>query len=530
MKYALYFYAALLACFTPLSSQSFRIFDVKDYGAHGDGITADTRAIQSAINDASVSGGKVLLAGGRFLSGTIFMKSNVTLEIAEGAVLLGSTHPGDYPDTISNLQSYNDIFLSKSLIYGDNLSNISIAGKGTIDGQGAAFRVTTKVKPDRYRNRPFGIRFIRCTNILIENIRMRNSAMWMQHYLACEFLTIRGITVYNHANQNNDMMDIDGCKNVIISDCFGDTDDDALTLKSTSGFINENITVTNCVLSSHVNGIKFGTETIGGFKNISISNIVIKPSEKKETIFGLPGGIGGIVLEIVDGGTMEGVTISNVAMNGVQTPIFMRLGNRGRTIREGMPKPAAGVMNNIRLANITAVNAGNIGSSIHGIPGHRIENIFLDNISLAYAGGEMKSVREIPEEKEEEYPESSMFGTLPAYGFFIRHASGVHLRGITLTRNSGDNRPAVMLDDIEEADLDGVQGMIGPGAESFLKFVNVRNAFIDHVRPHGSTGAFLSAAGGESANINLYHNDYSSAKNIVTVSEEPLKSKIRIHK
>ncbi len=188
--------------------------------------------------------------------------------------------------------------------------------------------------------------------------------MWMQQYLACEYLTVRGINVFNHSNKNNDMIDIDGCKNVIISDCFGDSDDDALTFKSTSGRINENITVTNCVLSSHVNAIKLGTEAIGGFKNITISNVVIKPSEKVETIYGTSKGVGGIILEMVDGGIMDGINISNVRIDGVQTPIFLRLGNRGRTIRPDMKKPSVGIMRNISLSNISATGASEIGSSI----------------------------------------------------------------------------------------------------------------------------------------------------------------------
>ncbi|MGE5810347.1 MAG: glycoside hydrolase family 28 protein, partial [Ignavibacteria bacterium] len=195
------------------------IFNVVDYGAKGDGISLDTKAIQSAINDAGLDGGRVVLPPGTYLSGTIFMKSNITLEITEGAVLLGSTNISDYPDTVPSFNSYNDVFLTQSLIYGDKLNNVLITGSGTIDGQGSSFKVITKVKPERYRNRPFVIRFIECKNILIENVKMKNSAMWMQHYLACDYLTVRGIKVYNHANQNNDMIDIDGCRNVIVSDC-----------------------------------------------------------------------------------------------------------------------------------------------------------------------------------------------------------------------------------------------------------------------------------------------------------------------
>ena len=174
--------------------------------------------------------------------------------------------------------------------------------------------------------------------------------MWMQHYLACENLRVTGIRVYNHANQNNDMIDIDGCRNVIVSDCYGDTDDDALTFKSTSEHACENITVTNCILSSHCNAIKCGTESTGGFKNFTISNCIIRPSDDKEPIFGKPEGISGISLEIVDGGVMEGITISNISMDGPEVPIFIRLGNRARKHMTEAETPPVGQLSDVIIS------------------------------------------------------------------------------------------------------------------------------------------------------------------------------------
>ena len=503
------------------------VFNITDYGAKGDGITLDTKAIQSAINDAAENGGRVVIPGGKYLSGTIFMRSNVTIDLTEGAVLLGSTNIEDYPDTIPSLKSYNDVFLTQSLIYGENLSNISITGRGTIDGQGSAFKVTTRKKPDRYRKRPFVIRFIACKNILIENIAMKNSAMWMQQYLACKYLTVRGINVYNHANQNNDMIDIDGCKNVIISDCYGDTDDDALTFKSTSGSINENITVTNCVLSSHCNAIKFGTETIGGFKNVSISNVVVKPSASKNKIYGLSAGIAGIVLSIVDGGIMDGITISNIRIDGVQTPIFFRLGNRGRTIRENMSKPPVGIMRNINISNVIATNVSNIGSSINGIPGHYIENVSLNNISIQYeGGGSLKDSIQIVPEKEEQYPESNMFGKLPAYGFFVRHVKGLTLNNFNLSVKNNEKRPALIINDAENVNVYGFKGYIDKKANSFIELFNTKNIFIYNSGPIDSTKCFLDARGEKTKNINLTGNDYLNSEKIFEVSDGARKENI----
>jgi polygalacturonase len=502
--------------------KSLNIFDVRDFGAAGDGVTLDTKSIQAAINESAENGGgRVILPAGKYLSGTLFMKSNVTLEISEGAVLLGSTNIEDYPDTIPSFQSFNDAFLTQSLIYGDNLQNIAVVGRGTIDGQGSNFVVTTREKPERYKKRPYVIRFIECENILIENLTMKNSAMWMQQYLACEFLTIRGINVFNHANQNNDMMDIDGCRNVIISDCFGDTDDDGITFKSTSGRISENIAVTNCVISSHVNAIKFGTESIGGFKNVSISNITIRPSAKETTIYGVSKGVGGLILELVDGGIMDGITISNIRIDGVQTPIFLRLGNRGRTIREGMPKTPAGSMKNISISDVIATGASDIGSSIHGIPGHMIENVSLNNINISYSGGGTleDADRNMPE-KEEDYPESYMFGKLPAYGFYIRHVKGISLNNIRLHYEGTEKRPAFILHNIENAELNGITAKIDREASSFIKMESVKNSYVHGSKPIGNTKTFLHVIGSGSKNINLSNNFYSDAVEILKLSND----------
>ncbi|MCK4749104.1 MAG: glycoside hydrolase, partial [Bacteroidales bacterium] len=321
---------------------------------------------------------------------------------------------------------------------------------------GEAFKVITKKKPDRYLNRPYVIRMIRCQDVLIRDVTMQNSAMWMQHYLACEGVTISGIKVYNHCNQNNDMIDIDGCRNVIISDCFGDTDDDALTFKSTSPAACENITVTNCVLSSHCNAIKFGTESIGGFRNITISNCVIKPSHDTIPIFGFAGGISGISLEIVDGGCMDGITLNNISMDGPEVPLFIRLGNRARKYIPEAPLPGVGSLSNVCISNIIARNTGKTGCSITGIPGHPIRNIQLSNLMLEFSGGVKTPVNpsDIPE-MEDHYPECTMFGELPAYAIYIRHAENISISNSRVWCVEKDARPPFYSEDVMGLDLRG---------------------------------------------------------------------------
>ncbi len=417
-------------------------FPVERYGAMGDGITLNTTYIQAAIDARSeAGGGRVVMDKGIFLSGTLVMKSHVELHIKKGAILLGSTDPSHYPEMSTPYRFYGDEWVKQSLIFGYGLEDTGLSGKGIIDGQGAAFQVTTKAKPDRYRNRPFLIRFTECTGLVVEDLTLQNSAMWMQHYLACDNVVISGITVFNHCNKNNDMIDIDACRNVVIKDCKGDTDDDALTLKSTSPRACENVTIINCELSSHCNAIKMGTESTGGFKNITIKDCVIIPSAQKEVIYGLPEGISGISLEVVDGGVMEGIFISGVKMDGPEVPLFIRLGNRARPHMEGVATPPVGRLEGLLIEKLVALNAGPTGCSISGIPGHPVKDIKLSNFELQFRGGVKRTgvADEVPE-LEDLYPEATMFGTLPASVFYLRHIEGIEISDIRLEFKEADER------------------------------------------------------------------------------------------
>ncbi len=426
------------------------VYQVTDFGASGDGQTINTPFIQKAIDSCAESGGgRVAIGPGIFLTGTLVLKDNVELHVREGATLLGSTDILDYPELVTGYRFYGDEWVKQSLIFGANLNNISITGKGVIDGQGEAFEVATKIKPDRYRNRPYLIRFTQCTHVTLKEITLQNSAMWMQHYLACEGVLIDGIKVFNHCNKNNDMIDIDGCRDVLITRCVGDTDDDAVTLKSTSPRLCENITISDCVLSSHCNAIKLGTESTGGFKNITITDCLVKPSGKEEVIYGLPGGISGISLEVVDGGAMDGIYISNVLIEGPEVPIFVRLGNRGRPYIEGMEKPSTGSVQNITIQNIIATNVGITGCSVTGIEDYPVRNVSLQNIIMELPGGisgNGDAIR-VPE-LEDSYPESTMFGMLPASVLYMRHVEQISLSKFVVSFHEPDNRYHLAADDV----------------------------------------------------------------------------------
>ncbi len=484
---------------------------VRQFGAVGDGKTEDTDALQRAIDTAhDTGGGTVVLPPGTYLTGTLFMKSRVTLHLAREAVLLGSADVEDYPINRCAFPSVTDRYCARALIWGEGLEDIGIVGQGTIDGQGGQFRDNRLSEQERdklldhwedagryrpltgYINRPYIIRLVSCRNILIEGITLRDSPMWMQHYLDCDSVTVRGISVYNHVGRNNDMIDIDCCRNVVITDCFADTDDDALTLKSTAGRPTENVTVSNCLLSSHCNAIKAGTESNGGFKNITITNCVIRPSADSEKIAGRNEGLAGIALEIVDGGTLDGVTISNIAMVGETTPIFLRLGNRARPIKPSAPKPSVGTFRNVILSNIVATGAGAVGCSIAGLPDHPIENVTLSNIRISFVGGGTKEHAQaaVPENPTK-YPECTMFGTLPAYGFYCRHVAGLTLRSVDLRFAKPDHRPALVCDDVRDLAVDAFSAQTSAEASAQIVLDNTRDALIRGCCPPPTAAVFL---------------------------------------
>ncbi|MBU4459252.1 MAG: glycoside hydrolase, partial [Verrucomicrobia bacterium] len=465
---------------------------------------------------ASAGGGTVRLAGGRFLSGTIRLRSHVTLHIEGGATLLGSTNILHYPHHIPAIRSYTDTYVKQSLIVGEDLEDIGLVGRGTIDGQGPAFRMADRNRP--YENRPYLIRLIHCRDILVEDLRLRRSPMWMQHYLGCERLVMRGVHVWNFGNANNDALDIDGCKDVAVSGCVFESDDDAITLKSTFERPCEGVTIGGCVARSHCNAIKMGTESSGGFRDISIANCVVTSPLETNTTYGCPRGMGGIALELVDGGRLERVAIANVTIRGVMVPLFLRLGDRARPYREGMAPPPPGSFRDVTLQNIVATDVGRVGCSITGLTNAILENVSLANIQFRFEGGGAralteKSVAELPRN----YPEGRMFGELPAYGFYCRHVKGLRFSGIRLQTDAPDLRHAMVFDDAEGVVVDGLDADFATGAAALLRFVQTRGAVVRGCQPRAPGGTFVSLAGDATRDIALLGNDLSGAASVADI-------------
>lgn len=442
-------YFLLLMAFAHLTLSA-RDFDITEFGATSDTTMLSTSAIQNAIDECSrEGGGRVVVPPGNFKTGSILLKSNVHLYLEEGATIYGSTDIKDYVPVTSSYVSLRTGIPTIQLIYADSVENVSITGFGTIDGRGKAFPKLSW--NDEGITRPHLLRIIRGKDISVRGITLKNSACWMQHYLACDRLKIDGITVFNRNNYNNDALDLDGCHNVTVTNIIADSDDDAITLKSTSPRLCEDVVISNCVVSSHCNAIKLGTETNGGFRNIIIRGITVKPSDDQSTqFFGYPGGIGhsAISLEIVDGGTMSNIDISDITISGTESPIFIRLADRARPYSKDHPVENVGSISGVVLHDILIDEAGPTGSSITGIENHPIKDILLHDIKIRHAGGQ--PITPVPtDEKIKEYPEATMWGILPAQGFWLNHTKDIIFRNVTVDAISQDSRPIYVIDDSE---------------------------------------------------------------------------------
>jgi uncharacterized protein YjbI with pentapeptide repeats len=490
-------------CFAANAPTAEVLYDIRAYGAIPDGRTLCTDAIQQAIDKcSSEGGGTVYLPPGRFVSGTVRLKSGVTLRLDAGCTLLGSINLGDYPPTSPALHSYTDTYTDKCLIYGEKLERVAITGRGVIDGQGAAFK-----GPERVR--PYMIRLVECRDVTVEGVTIKDSPMWVQHYLACDDVRISGITVRSHVNANNDGLDIDSCRRVTVTGCNIDSGDDAIVLKSTSARPCTEIVVSNCILRSTCNALKMGTESNGGFQNIVLTGCTIYDTH-----------LAGVALEIVDGGTMDRVVVSDITMIGVGAPLFLRLGNRARSFKEGMDKPGIGQMRNVTISNIEATGANPTGCALAGIPEAKIENVTLSNIRLSFAGGGTaeEASSAVPEEADK-YPEYAMFGRLPAYGLYCRHIKGLKLANVQLQLAGDDKRHAVVFEDVKDAGIDDLDAPSFSGAAPLLRLTDVQDIFIRNCKPQAGTQTFLSLQGAQTSGVTLTGNDFHNVKKVIEMGD-----------
>jgi polygalacturonase len=446
-------------------------FNITNYGAIGDAETVNTQAIQKAIDEASEKGGgKVIVPSGQFVTGALFLKTNVELHLEKGARLLGSTNRLDYGENEAN-----------ALIYANDQQNISVTGQGIIDGQGAEVvknlyvhlrsgRLADDqyhVKRPREHSRPELLAFEQCSKIRVSGVTLKNSAAWVLTFRNSSEIVVDGLTVNSTVYWNNDGIDVVNCKNVHISNCFVDCADDAICLKSEGpikGYC-ENVTVENCTLRSSASAFKMGTGSHGGFRNITVHNLTVYDTYRSA-----------VAIESVDGGFLENIDIRDVKAYNTGNAIFIRLGHRNKNGEVGSLK-------NVYIGNLYAeIPAGkpDIGypiegprqkyphnvfpSSITGIPGHYVENVTLENIEIVYEGGGNKEIayfdwKKLDEVTENEagYPEFSMFGELPVWGLYVRHVNGLTMNNVKISKKGSDYRPAMAFNNVQNLSITNLE-------------------------------------------------------------------------
>jgi hypothetical protein len=448
-----------------LSIISSPVLRAKDYhaslfGICSDGATLNTRSIQYAIDFIHENGGGTLeFSVGRYVTGSIHLKSGVSIRLKEGAILTGSLNPLDY-ETVNG---------TTAMIFAVGQEHIAITGKGVIDGRGFLVAVNLvslihkglvndPLVNDRPREsiRPMNIYFFKCSHILIRDITMKDPASWNQTYNQCTGLVIENIRVDSKSYWNNDGVDIVDCDSVCVTGSYFDAADDGICLKShDTAAVCSNIVIRGNRIRTSANGIKFGTASYGGFRNIRIIGNLVYNTYRSAITFAA-----------VDGGFIEDIVVDSLRSINTGNVIFLRIGER----RAGKK----GRMNNISISNVyaevpsTKPDSGyryegpvedmprNISpASIVGMPDARIQNITLKNIEIHYPGGGdpnfarvgLDELEKVPE-MASSYPEFSMFKELPAWGFYLRHAGNITFDHVTLICDRKDYRTAIVMDDV----------------------------------------------------------------------------------
>ncbi len=484
-----YLISILFHFINPAEQKSYHIID---FGAVADAKTINTKAIQNAIDMAYKNGGgKVIVPKGKFLTGSIKLKNGIELYLAKDAELLGTT----------NIDDYQKIHIWKALIIADSASNIAITGKGIINGQGAQLALQLdslfyagKIDSTLYEfteRRPYAtlrphiIQFQNCKNIAVKDVTLKNAACWVQTYERCKNLEIDHIKVESDAYWNSDGLDVIDCKNVRITNCNINASDDGICLKSEDFSLqhfSDSIYISDCTVRSSASAVKFGTSLVSGIKNVVIKNIKVYDTYRSA-----------IAIECTQGGFIENVLVENVVAKNTGNAIFIRIGK----IR-GAPK--AGPLKNVIIRNVKVtvpfdkpdINYHIRGpelpffhnvfpSSITGNPGVYVENVLLENITINYPGRgnsafanmPLYRIKDVPE-LETSYPEFSMFGELPAWGFYVRHVKGLTFKNIKLTIQKQDYRPAFVFDDVHQLQIENLK-IIGDKYKNSLYFRDTSN-------------------------------------------------------
>lgn len=490
----LYIICFCLSFSSMLHAQHGADYNILQFGAVSEKSGYSTMAIQQAIEAAGKKGGgRVVIPPGRFLTGTILLRSGVELYLSKEAVLVGSPE----------IQHYRNDGKINALICAENITRVAITGEGVIDGQSDQLieDILQQLRLGKLKDpswleyngklirrpsewsRPKLIYFLGCDSIQIKGITLQNGTCWIQEYKNCSRMLIDGIKVESTTYWNNDGIDLTDCRDVLVQHCNINAADDAICLKSDDRASRcENITIRNCQLRSSANAVKLGTASYGGFRNIRVFNIDVYDTYRSA-----------VALEAVDGGVLENILVDGVRARNTGNALFIRLGHRNkdsvysrvsgiqlRNVDVQVPagKPDAGYRIEGPLLKYppgfkkdlsrpyVSVSPWNhswddstavlylhnvFPASVTGLPGHMVNDVLLENITIRYAGGADSTVNYFPPEAAREitnaetaYPEFSMFGELPAWGLFVRHVQDIRMHNIVLIQQQKDYRPALL--------------------------------------------------------------------------------------
>lgn len=459
-------------------------YNVRDYGAKGDGKTLDHQAINAAIDSCVAhGGGRVVVPAGTYLCGSIRMKSHVELYLSAGAKILAAPASMKAYDEAESWEgpAYQDgghTYFKNSLIYAIGQEHVSVTGRGMIDGQGLTKKDTEKggvVNGGNIGTGDKAIAFKLCRNILIRDVTIYRGGHFAIILTGCELGTVDNVTI----DTNRDGFDIDCCKYLSISNCKINTPrDDALVLKSSYALkkpvITEHIAITNCVITGYKLGslldgsyipepvscvcgrFKLGTESNGGYKNISLSNCTFMYSS-------------GLAFEEVDQGIMENITVSNITMNHVHHyPIYITTGCRNRGPKE---RTTVSTGRDIMISNMVANDVDSLaGIIVTGMPDEPLRNITLSNIQLQFrGGGRAELAKREYREQGKNYPEPRFAKETPAYGLFARHVDGLEVNNVTFRTMKPEYRPAAMLVDVKNESITNLKADLQKGAKLIVK-------------------------------------------------------------
>lgn len=420
-------------------------YNVLNYGAKGDGVSLDTKAVQNAIDLCSKEGGgKVIIPSSKtVVIGTIYLKDYVTLHIENGATLLGSSNYEDYTtDTHKNTYK-NEPHMDRCLIFARDAKSFAIEGYGTIDANGHS-KYFTKKKGGR----PMMMRFLNCNNIKLKDVTLINPAAWTSAWLYCNDIVVNGIKIISRVNNNGDGLDFDGCTNVRVSNSSFDTSDDSICLQtSRPDKPCKNIVITNCVFTSKWAGMRIGLASRGDFESVTVSNCTFHDIQDS-----------GLKIQMNEGGEMKNMVFNNLIMKNVPRPIFMTFCQQRAGVDAPQDMQPMKAMHGFIFSNIIADNSEldkNSAIFITGMPEHYITDIQLNNIQFKVSGGGTKEDANKINLKEYTletlgnwWPEFSKVGTLPTSGIYARHVDGLRINNFHLQTINEDHRKPVVFSDI----------------------------------------------------------------------------------